>query len=191
MESQGTDLECLLSYKEIDLVLIQDCIKIITNHKFCFRKSEEVVVFSDDFETIQYKTFIDNYTKYNKNNTAIINLEGELSDVFTKLSISINFNNKVITISIPEKALWAFKPDLLAPDFKRLIYFGEICKDICTTNPPKYAFIGTEFFLPEDFTVSKLKSNSKISPYDESVFSESELKDLFNSYINNENGNYE
>ena len=186
MQNHGISLECLLSYKQVNIGFIQDCVNILNNYGFYLRKDEEIVIVSDEFEIITYEKLLKEnlgFVKAKSVPNIILNFRGELYDVDTDLSISVNKKNEVVTISIPEKVIWAYYPEFMKPDINRFMFFVNICKKICYMYPPMFAFIGEESYDSEDFSINNLKNNNIIEAYNESFFSEENLRTLFSAIL--------
>lgn len=186
MESEGLSLECMLAHREINLLFIKNCVNILNNYDFSLRKSEEVVIYTGEFETLNYNKFIDEYLRFTKKhsiNSIIINLEGELIDVPINLSLTFDLNSKVTTIDIPLSIILPGNLNFENQCLKRFFLFAHICRDICKDTPPKFVFIGEESFLSEDFEVQKLEKQGDIPPFNEVFFSKKNLDEIFNSLI--------
>jgi hypothetical protein len=184
----GADLECLLSCKELPVVSLRP-LEILKDHGFTLLEKEPLIMYVDDLDVTrrvasagEVEEFIE-YMESHRVRHCIANFIGRLVDIDTTMHLNLDFKNSVVAVMVSEDVLWGFTEDASKADYKNLEKFAECCKSVAEELNPIYAYIGTETMHTEDMKLDTAEKEGGIK-YDESFFSEKNMKELFDWYIN-------
>jgi hypothetical protein len=184
------ELECFLSCETLPVKKTSDIIAVCQKQGFQLKEGGSLLAYGPDpceperiASAKELNEFLD-YLNQSQMNHCIVNLTGTLLDIETKISLILEFKYNVLSISINEAFIWGFSEDPLANmDFRKLVAFGNICKEMASEVSPKFVSLGTESVHADEMQIDQAESNGA-SPYDPSYFSEEELKKDFNWYKN-------
>lgn len=188
---KGADIECLLSYNDLNIDNFVQIISKLNELEFSFKEKEPFYVeksdlfVTDSIQTISSLNQLIELIKGKKINSVVVSLNGELFDVETEFSIEFNFQYKVIVISVIEDMLWAFSNKKEDIRFERLKAFAAICETTCNLLEPLFVIIDTEDIYPEEFTVEKATAFGKKVKYKYDSFSDENLMKFY-KWFNNE-----
>ena len=185
----GADLECLLSCNFLNNEGVSKLIIFCKEHDFTIHDSACLLLYGDDLiEPIQtvYNNEIINFLGDNQSNTfKVYKLKfiGKMHDVEVELVLTLYMELNVISLSTIEDFLWNFSDSTLQAKFERLNAFGKLCSDISILLSPLYAYIGSESFHADELQVDEAEKTG-VSRYHDNFFSEGELLELYNWYLN-------
>ena len=163
--------------------------QILNDHGFTLLEKEplsalgyEIGVWEKIASAGEVEEFIE-YMESHKIRQCIANFIGRLVDTDTTLGLILDFKNDVVAVTVSEDVLWGFTEDARQADYKKLQKFTECCKGVAEELNPVFAYIGTETIHIEDMKLDHAEKEGGIK-YDDSFFSEKNMKELFDWYIN-------
>lgn len=187
----GADLECTLAYDDFEVVYLEKMAAIILAKGFELRRDLppffaygkglfEHLLKPETKTTDEFFTQLKNL----KCRTTLINFQGRLFDIDVYLSISYDLAERVVQITTIEDFIWEFRQDTSKANFNRLKAYGQICQAVCSVRPPLYARMATEATYADEFTVEKLREENSDETFNDTFFSETRLRELYDWYIN-------
>ena len=185
----GADLECLLACQDLRASMLPVLLSICEEHGFQMVETDPLLAYGIDpvepeqiSQALHLSKFVAGAERRNSRR-CIVNLCGILIDTRTSSSMLLDFEHRVLTLSIPEDVLWGFGEDTSRADFEKLRLFAMCCEEIASELSPGFGYLGTEELHPEDIVVGAAEGRG-VSHVDEAFFSESRLKELFDWYLN-------
>jgi len=190
------DLECLLAYEKININWIYKIVEFCKTNGLAFNEEKTVLIYGNNYilpliqlskEGLELLLNHDFFNHKYEFRSLILNLDSILFDVDVGISIILEFDLNVITISANGGAfIWNYSENILDSKIERLKAFTNICKGFCRLFPPKYAFLQDESFYSNEFTVENLiKNNKKEYLFTKNFLSDKYVQDFYNFYVKN------
>lgn len=184
------ELECFLSCETLPVQKVSALIAICQKHGFDLEEKKSLITYALDplepkhiASAKEKKEFLDNLNSHPIDH-CILNLTGAFFDIQTRISLILEFKYNVVVVIVNEAFMWGFSEDPLANmDFRKLMAFGNICKEMASEVSPKFAYLATESVHADEMQIDQAESHGA-SHYDPTYFSEKELKKDFDWYIN-------
>ncbi len=190
--NKGADLECHLSYIEpISASLIVKVVEIFLDTKFIFTRNDALLLYGEDFfdpikvcSSNSLNSYVDLIHELPDDITRVLlNFQGELHDVFSTVSLQIDLDNSVISVSVLEAFIWGFDTEANKPSLDRLLSFYKIIRQIGETRLPKYCSVSNSGVLPYEMNASTVSSKWKAKyAYSADALSSDAAKKLFEWY---------
>ena len=146
----GADLECIFACKNLQLASAVEVLDTCAEYGFRPRRDSQLSIYGADavvpdqeFEAGRLHDIVSESTS-DSARRLIANLDGTLVDTPTPMGVVLDLEWRVVSLGIPEDALWGFGEDTSLGDFRKLQVFAECCRGVSSALCPQFGYLGTE-----------------------------------------------
>ena len=188
----GSELECFLAYNLVTSEWLGQIVHFIKYHGLSFFEEKALLCYGEDYIIPQIiasdsglKELLSIGISFSSFKRLILNCRGQFTDVISPVSITMELDINVVSLSVPEGFIWNFQGNRKEPKIERLLEFANLCKSFAMQFPPKYSTVSNFGIHAEDFSVSSISEERKNEAlYNEQFLSRDDVENLYNWYIN-------
>ena len=186
----GAELECFLTYKNIDSDWVYRIADFLLKNNFLFDEEKALLCYGDDYVTPEIRTSRQGWERLKERNflyegfrEVLLRTRGLFFDVKSEIFISIEFDINVITFSVFEGFLWKHDTNKYLPDIKRLHVYTSLCRSFARIFTPKYSTMTNLGIHSSDMAIESIsEKRKKLYSYNENFLSDKEVNDLYDWY---------